>query len=914
VKRNNTISHLQILGKPSLKIKSSLHKLAQTINRIFLRTVKDSKLRAVQIELQQSETQLQSIFENSAIGFILMDTEGYIIELNNITSYYTGLAFGKPLNKKDNLITSLPDYRRKDNEMYFERVLKGEKVQYESIYFPDDGSTLWFNINIHPVINRAGKVNGICLSLENISERKKIEKNLRETDQRLTRHLHNTPLAVIEWDKNFIIQKWSVQSENIFGWNESEVLNKHFQELNLVFEEDTDTVVGIAEDLMSGRVNNNRIINRNNTKTGDIIYCQWFNSVLKDEKGDVNSILSFILNITAQKNAEEKLIQLSQAVEQSPASVVITDTRGNIEYVNKKFTTITGYSLREVLGKNPSILKSGVTSNEEYRNLWEKLTSGLTWKGELHNKKKNGELFWEFAAISPIHNEKNEIINFLAVKEDITERKKGEEELLNSRKQFQNLVENISGIYWVTDLDVNRTIYVSPSFENISGRKAADFFTDQSIFIKTIHNEDKAQVVESYKNIGDTNKLSLSYRIVKPSGETRWVSAKSTIIKGHNGHKMEYGYAEDITEKKQAEEALKESEETFRRLFDESADPVLLLDERGFVDCNQSAISILGYASKHDVLHKKPWEISPEKQPDGILSVDKAKAMIAKAFECGHNRFEWIHTNRTGTDFPVEVMLTPILLQGKQSYYTVWRDITERKRAEEEIVDKHMQLRLLSEHLQNIREEERKHIAREIHDELGQQLTVLMMDAAWLDKKISKNETALKEKTQELLDTISETIKTVRRISTELRPSGLDDLGLESAMTLHLKEFEKRSGIIAVLTTSLEKIIISEKAKTALFRIFQESLTNIARHSKAKNVKVDLQLKDNKISLVISDDGIGYDEEKAGRKNTLGLLGMKERAAAINGEYIITGKAGKGTTISLMLPLTAPKMKVGVSK
>ena len=141
-----------------------------------------------------------------------------------------------------------------------------------------------------------------------------------------------------------------------------------------------------------------------------------------------------LLDLSDRRRAEEQLGKLSLAVEQSPASIVITDTRGCIEYVNPKFTQVTGYTLEEVAGRNPRILKSGETRPEEYRGLWETLTAGKEWRGEFHNRRKNGELFWEFASISPVKNKQGLITNFLAVKEDITERKRGEEALRQAQK------------------------------------------------------------------------------------------------------------------------------------------------------------------------------------------------------------------------------------------------------------------------------------------------------------------------------------------------------------------------------------------------------------------------------------------------------------------------------------------------
>ena len=205
--------------------------------------------------------------------------------------------------------------------------------------------------------------------------------------------------------------------------------------------------------------------------------------------------------------------------------------------------------------------------------------------------------------------------------------------------------------------------------------------------------------------------------------------------------------------------------------------------------------------------------------------------------------------------------------------------------------------------MQNIREEERTSIAREIHDELGQQLTVIIMDVAWLDKKIENDNTAVKEKIKELAGLLEDTIKTVRKISTNLRPSVLDDMGLEAAMEMYLQEFKKRSGMKTSFKISGQKLLLPEQIKIALFRIFQESLTNVARHSKAKKVIVSLGFLEKSISMQIEDDGIGFNEQMVRDKKTLGLLGMKERTVMIGGKYLISGRPENGTLVSVTIPL-----------
>jgi signal transduction histidine kinase len=213
------------------------------------------------------------------------------------------------------------------------------------------------------------------------------------------------------------------------------------------------------------------------------------------------------------------------------------------------------------------------------------------------------------------------------------------------------------------------------------------------------------------------------------------------------------------------------------------------------------------------------------------------------------------------------------------------------------------ELRVLTNHLNKIREDERTHIAREIHDELGQQLTVMKMDASWINKKLTTSDKPIQDKMNELLLMIDHTVKSIRRISSELRPSLLDDLGLVPAMEWHLDEFEKRSGITKEFQLINEIPQLPDNIKINIFRIFQESLTNVARHSEATHVIVRIELKNNEVILTITDNGKGFSTDST-KKKTLGILGMKERTLMIGGVYNITGVAGKGTTVSVVIPVT----------
>jgi signal transduction histidine kinase len=247
------------------------------------------------------------------------------------------------------------------------------------------------------------------------------------------------------------------------------------------------------------------------------------------------------------------------------------------------------------------------------------------------------------------------------------------------------------------------------------------------------------------------------------------------------------------------------------------------------------------------------------------------------------------------------------------SFIQLYRDITERKKAEEELIASQQLLRSLAGRLEKIREEERVMISREIHDVMGGGLTGLKMDLFWLMHKVEnaesdKEQTAMVSRILSSSETVDKMIKVTRRISTELRPPVLDDLGLIAALEWQLSEFTSRTGILNKFTAAFEDVSIERDQSIAVFRIFQETLTNVVRHSQATKVVVVLReierslIGDENLVLEIRDNGRGITEEEILNKESLGLLGMKERAMAFGGELSIFGEPGKGTAVVLKIP------------
>jgi signal transduction histidine kinase len=227
--------------------------------------------------------------------------------------------------------------------------------------------------------------------------------------------------------------------------------------------------------------------------------------------------------------------------------------------------------------------------------------------------------------------------------------------------------------------------------------------------------------------------------------------------------------------------------------------------------------------------------------------------------------------------------------------------INERKKAEQEILSINRELRNLTNHLQHIREQESIRISREIHDQLGQQLTVMKIDASWILK--NTGDVKINEKARGLTEMIDEMIMTVRKIAADLRPSLLDDMGLGPALEFQLGEFGKKSGLTVTTTGTDEILNLEENIKTGLFRIVQELLTNIARHADASHVSLALVQEPKHVKVEVSDNGKGFDVSEIKNKNTFGILGVKERVAMMNGSYNIISRIGQGTTVTLNVPV-----------
>ena len=387
-------------------------------------------------------------------------------------------------------------------------------------------------------------------------------------------------------------------------------------------------------------------------------------------------------DITERKRNADALQQLSLAVEQSPVSVVITDPQGNISYVNRKFTEVTGYSAEEVVGKNPRFLNAGRSSPDLYRNLWTAITQGKEWRGEFCNRKKNGEIYWEAATITPMTDPKGGITHFLAVKEDITERRRAEEALKASEKRYRLLFErNLAGVVRTAldgrVLDCNQaavSMFGYDSVEEVRGLPSTHFYyepSDRAVLLSKLNSE------KSFSNH--------EMRFRRKDGDLLWVIASLAVVNDDAaGGGIIEGTLIDITERKRAEKELYESRQMLQSILDAIPQRVFWKDRNSlYLGCNRAFATDAGLHAPAAIIGKSDFDLAWT----GVAERYRADDRLVMEQESPKLNFHEHQSRPDGSWLWLQTNKSP--LRDRDGKVTgiigTYEDVTERKQAEEKV-------------------------------------------------------------------------------------------------------------------------------------------------------------------------------------------------------------------------------------
>jgi PAS domain S-box-containing protein len=617
----------------------------------------------------------------------------------------------------------------------------------------------------------------------------------------------------------------------------------------------------------------------------------------------------------ALRNAEAKYRGIfNNAME----GICQTTPDGRFITANPALARMLGYdSPEELMAKVTDIgeqLYASPSQREEMRRLLAE--HGMLQGYEVQLVRKDGRKIWVSSHIRTVRDEAGRIKYYEGTDEDITQRKRAEEALRRSERQYRNLVETSHNLIWTVDAQgrwtfVNREgalrIYGYEPAEML-GRPFTDFETpEQAVKDLEVFEQIKAGV--PYFNYETVH--------LRKDGSEAYLSFNAIVLRDEQGNVIgSTGTASDVTKRKKAEMALRDSEERLQ----------LALESAKLGVWNWDMVSgKITWGGTHEELIGLPpgvFDGSYESfsrcvHPDDRQALEDAiaGAKVSRSYYEHEFRVVWpdgsIHwIAGRGRIYFKDERGRPLRMVG------VIMDVTPRKQFEEELERSRAALRALAAQVQSVREAETTRISREVHDQVGAALSGINFDLDWLAAKISSEaplppRAAMLKRIQSASDCVNSTVKIVQRISEELRPSMLDSFGLGAAIEGHAHEFQKRTGIRCGVQSNVDGLKIDASRSIAVFRIFQEILTNVARHAKATRVTVGLQRKSDELILRVRDNGLGISQEALSDPKSLGLLGMRERALLVGGKVDIVGAQGKGTTVTLSLGIEAANTSEG---
>ncbi|MDD8017934.1 MAG: PAS domain S-box protein [Bacteroidota bacterium] len=902
----STVGLLTFLNMKNLR--EALTQLRATMQKL---TNVNSKLQEEIVErtlaeehLHESETRYRNVFDHAGDIIFIVSQENFLLSLNPAFEKATGLSVdvwrGKsfvPLVHPDDLMqvhailkqvvteqaTELCEVRlKKKTEEYLTVECTVAPLQYENTNY------------------------ALCIARD-ITERKQMEKILRASEEKY-RTVADFTYDWEYWlgpDGNY--KYVSPSCERITGYTPQEFLHDSGLFLAITHPTDRSIVIEHLRNVLQPNKNLYSIDFRINTKDGRE---RWINLTCRpvfSMQGEWLGRRGSNRDITERKRTDQILQKLSQAVEQTADIVSIADREGLIEYVNLAFEKTTGYTSEEVIGKTSRIFKSGEHPASFYERLWKTILDGHPFRSVLINKKKDGTTYFEEKTITPLRSGDGTITHFVSTGKDVTERMKMAELLRQSEENRRLVLSNIHEIVYAIRFTENNVLtgtvdFVNDPVENILGFSAEEFRANPRLWLESLHPDDLDAVRESTKKLlTDKGPITRTYRIKhKHAGEYRWMEdhVVPMLAKGDNKVVGIFGAARDITERRRVQEVLYKSEDRYRDLVEHSHDLICTHDLEGrILSANPWAAKVLGYDIDKMLQMNIRDFLAPElrgKVDTYIAKIQKrgaAKGRLRVQTTTGERRIlEYSNTLR------IEDVTTPIV-RG------IARDITERKEAEDVAHAYAERLQLLSKQLIEIQENERRLIARELHDEIGQTLSSLKI---LLEMSGTSKTDIVQGSLEEALALISSLIESVRNLSLDLRPPALDDLGLVPAIRWHLLNRTKKIGIEVHFKAEPEQLLVPEEIKTVCFRIAQEALTNVLKHSNPKSVEIHIMKRGTNLELTVRDDGTGFDVESAFRQaaagKSFGLLGMQERARLAGGTLVIRSEHNRGSEVQVTFP------------
>lgn len=877
---------------------------------------------------------------------------------------------------------------------------------------------------------------------DEIHVRRQAEAALQKSEQRLARAQEIAHLGSWELDLLSNQLAWSDEVYRIFGLQPQEFGASYEAFLEAVHPDDraavTEAYFGSIRDFRDSYEMEHRVVKR---ASGEIRIVHEKCEHFRNEAGQIIRSVGMVHDVTERRQAEDALrlahAELEQrvrarteelaaanrelsseiaerkeierqlriqtaAMEAAANGIIITDPNGVILWTNPAVTQISGYSEGDLIGQHTRLFKSGRHEPEFYRELWQSILAGDMWHGETTNRRKDGNLYIEEETITPVRNEEGELTHFIAIKQDVTERKLIYSQLEDSNRELKTLTASerqqrllAEGLV-ATSMVLNMSLELHAVLDHIfeQTRRTIPYVVADIVLIeagiasvvrqwgfenrpepRTIFENDSLQLQEFpvWERICDTKSAVL---IPNTQLECVWNTYFGmTWIRSYLGAPLIYNdqvigiinlisdrenaFHDDMAKNlrafaapaavaiqnarlyqteqhnRKAAEILSAASVALAQTLDIQMVMETILDYVQFILPGDVAFIILSEGDERYRIRAVRAGNAHQALQESLLdqTIDMLSEPIIRSYFAKYEN-TYIPDSRNVSDWhpplelgflncwlgiPLESMgkilgivvvahavpnsfpknqvhlVDAVVKQAVVALQNAW--LFEQVRSGRE------RLQQLSRHLVEIQENERKYIARELHDETSQSLTSLKIGLQIIEQKAAGHRLLL-DQVANLKSLADESLESLHRLAVNLRPASLDHLGLVDALTGLIETTRQRSGINAHFKTmgSVPAALLTEEMETSIYRIVQESLTNVIRHAQAAHVDIILEWQDEKIVVIIEDDGVGIDMQKARESSHLGLIGMQERAEMLGGKLLVDSTPQVGTTLVMEIP------------
>lgn len=783
---------------------------------------------------------------------------------------------------------------------FIKRVLKGERVEFETEVPYSTAGIHFMHVVYVPEWDKNGEVIGWFATITDITQRKRSE----EANAFLASIIQSSDDAVISKDLNGIITSWNKSAEKMFGYKANEAIGKSITIL-------IPKKLGKQEEFILSKLRNGNPIQHYETfrqrKDGSLIEVSLTISPIQDTNGNIIGASKIVRDITERKKAEEALQKSEERYSLATEAVqaVIYDWNIVNESIvrSNQLKNLIGFSAEDPITQTIKWWKTRFHPDDAKRAIdfvqGQINSKSERFEYEYRVQHRDGHYVWVSDIGIFFRDKKGKAVRCVGSVTNITARKLTEENLRQS-EEFHSIISDIS-TDWAFSAHIEPdgiviTDAITKGFTKQLGYSLEELRTQG--WNSIVHPEDLPHTAEQMKKLMKGEIIRGEVRYVTKGGHiivSQYQTSPKTNEKGRVVRV--YGATKDITAQKLSEQIVRESAERLRNVIESATEyAIFTLTLDGIIDSwSSGAEKIFGYQESEIIGHHFETLFTEINRQKGAAFME-----MNTVLKFGRATDDRYHLRKDGTKFFASGIMMPLLKNNETvGFVKITRDMTQQIAAEKAMRDKETLQKLVG-----ALENERHRIARDLHDELGQQLIVLRL------KLENARRICIEPLVRNELDKILMVAKGlddgIDFLAWELRPAVLDDLGLFAALEKYVNEWSQHSGISGeLLTSSTRGLRLSNEIETNLYRIAQEALNNISKHSKATNAEIQLERRNDKIVLIIVDNGVGFNPKvKRKRSKGIGLIGMQERTSIIGGSLEIESAHGSGTSIFVRVPVS----------